>query len=189
MDEKLSMKNGVDFMDKCLDTALNEQRSVAHGAIDMDDWGKAQEILAVAKRNISLIEDLRAKFSEFKNSVAAAEEIIGGGADVPEKNADNSLKTSDDTSAKSDAGSADGEQPNEEFLVQLEELIVEFPFAMAVCNEAAGIGEKFTYDSAESSNMKAPAKLSNSLWVDTAISKDKAQELISAVREYCVNRG
>lgn len=181
MDENLSLKNGAAFMDKCLDTALNEQRSVAHSAIDMDDWGKAQEILAVAKRNISLIEDLRAKFSEFKNSVAAAEEIIGGGAGVPIKNDGNSPKTSD-------AGSADGEQPNEEFLVQLEELIVEFPFAMAVCNEAAGIGEKFTYDSAESSNMKAPAKLSNSLWVDTAISKDKAQELIAALREFCVSK-
>lgn len=185
MDEKLSMKNGVDFMDKCLDSALNEQRSLAHGAIDMDDWGKAQEILAVAKRNISLIEDLRAKFSEFKNSVAAAEEVIGGGEGVSENNADNAAGTSE----KTDAGSSDGDQPNEEFLTQLEELIVEFPFAMAVCNEVAGIGEKFTYDSGESSNMKAPAKLSNSLWVDTAISKSKAGELIAAVREYCVNRG
>ncbi len=180
MDENLSLKNGTAFMDKCLDTALNEQRSVAHGAIDMDDWGKAQEILAVAKRNISLIEDLRAKFSEFKNSVAAAEEIIGG-AGVPVNNDGNSQKTSD-------AGPADGDKPNEEFLVQLEELIVEFPFAMAVCNEAAGIGEKFTYDSAESSSMKAPAKLSNSLWVDTAVSKSKAEELIAALREFCVSK-
>lgn len=180
MDENLSLKNGTAFMDKCLDTALNEQRSVAHGAIDMDDWNKAQEILAVAKRNISLIEDLRAKFAEFKNSVKAAEEIIGGdgGAGVPEKNSDNSEKS----------GDADGEKPNEEFLTQLEELIVEFPFAMAVCNEAAGIGEKFTYDSAESSNMKAPAKLSNSLWVDTAVSKSKAGELIASLREFCVSK-
>ncbi len=180
MDENLSLKNGTAFMDKCLDTALNEQRSVAHGAIDMDDWGKAQEILAVAKRNISLIEDLRVKFSEFKNSVAAAEEIIGG-ADVPVNNDGNSGKTSD-------VGPADGDKPNEEFLVQLEELIVEFPFAMAVCNEAAGIGEKFTYDSAESSGMKAPAKLSNSLWVDTAVSESKAKELIAALREFCVSK-
>ncbi len=177
MDEKLTLKNGMEFMDKCLDTALNEQRSVAHGAIDMDDWAKAQEILAVAKRNISLIEDLRVKFSQFKDSVKAAEDIIGG-ADAPE--ADSGDKgASDDT-----VGSADGE-----LVKQLEELIVEFPFAMAVCNEAAGIGENFTYDSAVSSKMKKPAKLSNSLWVDTAISKDKAEKLVSAVREYCVNKG
>lgn len=184
MDENLSLKNGTAFMDKCLDTALNEQRSVAHGAIDMDDWNKAQEILAVAKRNISLIEDLRAKFAEFKNSVAAAEEIIGGegGAGVPEKTSDNSAENSEKS------GASDGDKPNEEFLVQLEELIVEFPFAMAVCNEAAGIGEKFTYDSAESSSMKAPAKLSNSLWVDTAVSKSKAGELIAALREFCVSK-
>ena len=179
MDEKLTLKNGMDLMDKCLDSALNEQRSVAHGAIDMDDWAKAQEILAVAKRNISLIEDLRVKFSQFKDSVKAAEDIIGG-ADAPAANGgDNGSSGKPDT-----AESADGE-----LVKQLEELIVEFPFAMAVCNEAAGIGESFTYDSAESSKMKKPAKLSNSLWVDTAISKSKAEQLVSAVREYCVNKG
>lgn len=179
MDEKLTLKNGTEFMDKCLDSALNEQRSVAHGAIDMDDWAKAQEILAVAKRNISLIEDLRVKFSQFKDSVKAAEDIIGG-ADAPAAyGGDKELADKSDT-----AEAADGE-----LVKQLEELIVEFPFAMAVCNEAAGIGESFTYDSAESSKMKKPAKLSNSLWVDTAISKDKAEQLVSAVREYCVNKG
>lgn len=177
MDEKLTLKNGTEFMDKCLDSALNEQRSVAHGAIDMDDWAKAQEILAVAKRNISLIEDLRVKFSQFKDSVKSAEDIIGG-ADAPAAD-DGGEKGSSDN-----AESADGE-----FVKQLEELIVEFPFAMAVCNEAAGIGESFTYDDAVSAKMKKPAKLSNSLWVDTAISKSKAEQLVSAVREYCVNKG
>lgn len=179
MDENLSLKNGMAFMDKCLDTALNEQRSVAHNAIDMDDWAKAQEILAIAKRNISLIEDLRVKFSEYKDSVAAAEEIIGGG-DAPAANGGAA-------SAKSDAP-ADGDVAGDELVKQLEELIVEFPFAMAVCNEAAGIGDSFTYDNEESEQMKQPAKLSNSLWVDTAISKSKAEELVKAVREYCVNK-
>lgn len=186
MDEKLTMKNGTEFMDKCLDTALNEQRSVAHSAIDMDDWGKAQEILAVAKRNISLIEDLRVKFAEFKSSVAAAEEVIGGGADVPVKNDGGEKELSDKSD---DPAPADGDMAGEDFVKQLEELIVEFPFAMAVCNEAAGIGDSFTYDSGESESMKNPAKLSNSLWVDTAISKSKAEELLDALREYCLNRG
>lgn len=180
MDENLSLKNGMAFMDKCLDTALNEQRSVAHNAIDMDDWAKAQEILAIAKRNISLIEDLRVKFSEYKDSVAAAEEIIGG-ADAPAANGGETAP------AKPDAP-ADGDMAGDELVKQLEELIVEFPFAMAVCNEAAGIGDSFTYDSEESAHMKKPAKLSNSLWVDTAVSASKAEEFVKAVREYCVNK-
>ena len=183
MDDKFTLKNGTAFMDKCLDAALNEQRSMAHGAIDMDDWGKAQEILAIAKRNISLVEDLRVKFAEYKKSVRAAEDIIGGndaaGA-VPETSAGAVNETS--------AASEEAVEANEEFLMQLEELINEFPFARAVCNEAAGIGEIFTYDNAESENMKKPAKLSNSLWVETAVSKSKAEELIKALREYCANR-
>lgn len=184
MDDKLTLKNGTDFMDKCLDTALNEQRSMAHGAIDMDDWGKAQEVLAIAKRNISLIEDLRVKFAAFKESVRAAEDIIGGGAPVFE--ASEAPAAAVDNAAAAVSDNAEG---NEDFLVQLEELINEFPFPMAVCNEAAGIGDKFTYDEAESEAMKKPAKLSNSLWVDTAVSKSEAEELIKALREYCINRG
>ena len=181
MDEKLTLKSGMDLMDKCLDSALNEQRSVAHGAIDMDDWGKAQEILAVAKRNISLIEDLRVKFSQFKDDVRAAEDIIGGG-DAPAKN--------DEGAGKAKAGKpAQPECDGAEFVKQLEELIDKYPFAMAVCNEAAGIGESFTYDDNESAKMKKPVKLSNSLWVDTAVSADKAEQLVNAVREYCVNKG
>lgn len=182
MDENLSLKNGMAFMDKCLDTALNEQRSVAHNAIDMDDWAKAQELLAIAKRNISLIEDLRVKFSEYKDSVAAAEEIIGG-ADAPAANGGSAAPAKSD-----DPAPADGDMAGDELVKQLEELIVEFPFAMAVCNEAAGIGDSFTYDNEESEQMKQPAKLSNSLWVDTAISRSKAEELVKAVREYCVNK-
>ena len=184
MDENLTLKNGMAFMDKCLDTALNEQRSVAHNAIDMDDWAKAQELLAVAKRNISLIEDLRVEFSEFKGSVASAEEIIGG--DSPAASGD-AAPAKVGTAAKTDAP-ADGDAAGDELVRQLEELIVEFPFAMAVCNEAAGIGDNFTYDSDESAQMKQPAKLSNSLWVDTSISVSKAEELVKAVREYCVNK-
>lgn len=183
MDDKLTLKNGTAFMEKCLDTALNEQRSMAHGAIDMDDWGKAQEILAIAKRNISLVEDLRVKFAEYKKSVQAAEDIIGGN-DAAGAVPDTSAGAVNETAAVSEAVI----EANEEFLVKLEELINEFPFAMAVCNEAAGIGDIFTYDNAEADSMKKPAKLSNSLWVETAVSNEKAEELIKALREYCANR-
>lgn len=186
MDDKLTLINGMAFMDKCLDAALNEQRSMAHGAIDMDDWSKAQEVLAIAKRNISLIDDLKAKFAEYKKSVVAAEEIIGGGSS-PEKN-EAVVPESSEKAVAVPVSSAETVEANEEFLVQLEELINEFPFAMAVCNEAAGIGANFTYDNAEADNMKNPAKLSNSMWVDTAVSKSKAEELIRALREYCANR-
>lgn len=204
MDNKLSLKNGMDFMDKCLEKSLNDQRSMAHKAIDMDDWATAQEILAIAKRNISLVDDLKSKFSEFKKNVRAAEDIING-KDVVEQSEDNipidsledSLEVPDDKAAAPDSSEVpvdkaadvldNSNDANEDFLVQLEELIVEFPFAMAVCNEAAGIGENFTYDITESKNMKKPAKLSNSLWVDTAISKSKADKLIKALREYGEN--
>lgn len=186
MDEKLSLQNGAAFMDKCLDAALNEQRSVAHGAIDMDDWSKAQEILSVAKRNISLIEDLRAKFSEYKKSVDAAVETIGGGADSGDKSAE--VKENASSSESTPEEAADEPMAGDEFLAQLEELIIEYSYAMAVVNEAAGIGDSFTYNDEESKSMKNPAKLSNSLWVDTAIPKSKADELVKAVREYCSSK-
>lgn len=197
MNDKLTLKNGTDVMDKCLDAALKEQRSMAHSAIDMDDWAKAQEILAVAKRNITLIDDLKSKFAEYKKAVRAAEDIIGGKG-APEKAPENINDAAIDVpeiaypeiaapeiAAPEIADDSDGpDKANEEFLVRLEELINEFPFAMAVCNEAAGIGDSFTYDAAEAERMKKPAKLSNSLWVETAISKSESEELIKALRVY-----
>ncbi len=183
MDEKLTLNNGAAFMEKCLDAALNEQRSVAHNAIDMDDWAKAQEILGVAKRNISLVEDLRAKFAEYKKAVDSAVETIGGGA-APE-----SAPAADNTPAAVPEKADEEPAAGDEFLAQLEELIIEYSFAMAVCNEAAGIGDSFTYNDEETTSMKTPAKLSNGLWVDTSIPKSKGEELVRAVREYCVNKG
>lgn len=178
MDEKLTLNNGAAYMEKCLDAALNEQRSVAHGAIDMDDWAKAQEILSVAKRNISLVEDLRAKFAEYRKSVDAAVETIGGGAEAP-------------AAAPESLPEKEPEEPamGDELLTQLEELIIDYSFAMAVVNEAAGIGDNFTYNDDETASMKTPVKLSNGLWVDTSVPKSKGEELVKAVREYCVNKG
>lgn len=183
MDDKLTLKNGAAFMEKCLENVLNEQRSAAHSAIDMDDWTKAQEILAVVKRNISLVEDLKAGFAEFKVSVDAAEDtILSGGVSAPAK---------EGNTVKADEKPAEEAAPvppaGAELVKLLEELIVEYPFAMAVCNEAADIGDKFTYDNAESTSMKAPLQLSNGLFVDTAVPMDEAQKFVSAVREYCKN--
>lgn len=179
MDENLSMKNGAAFMDKCLENALNEQRTAAHNAIDMDDWAKAQEILMIAKRNISLVEELRAKFTEFKASVESADEIIASGG----------IPTGESAPAKAEEKPAEpapeGKPGGEELIKQLEELIMEFPFAMATCNDASDLGVKFTYDESETKSMKSPSTLSNGLWVDTAVSLDKVQELVNSIREYC----
>ncbi len=183
MDDKLTLKNGAAFMEKCLESVLNEQRSAAHSAIDMDDWTKAQEILAVVKRNISLVEDLKAKFAEYKVGVEAAEDtIMSGGINVPVKEG-GAGKAEERTAEKA----VPVEHAGAELVKMLEELIVEFPFAMAVCNEAADIGEKFTYDNAESSSMKAPLQLSNGLFVDTAVPMDEARRFVNTVREYCKN--
>lgn len=175
MDEKLTLNNGTAFMDKCLEAVLNEQRSAAHSAIDMDDWAKAQEILAIVKRNISLVEDLKVKFAEFKTSVDAAEATIAGDADNVPAAAEKPAKEEE----------APVQMAGGELVKLLEELIVEFPAPMMVCNEAADIGDKFTYDSGESSSMKTPMQLSNGLFVDTAIPMDEASKFVEAVREYC----
>ena len=176
MDEKLTLTNGAAFMDKCLDTVLNEQRSAAHSAIDMDDWEKAQEILAVVKRNISLIENLKAKFAEFKTEALAAESTIAGDSDkvaAPAKNA----AVKEPVPEAPIAG--------DELVKMLEEIIVEYPGPMMVCNEAADIGALLTYDEAAKNKMKKPATLSNGLSVETAISKDEGLKLVERVREYC----
>lgn len=176
MDDKLTLNNGTAFMDKCLEAVLNEQRSAAHSAIDMDDWARAQEILAIVKRNISLVEDLKVKFAEFKTSVDAAEATIAGDADSVPAAAEKPAEEVKEDSVQMAGG---------ELVKLLEELIVEFPAPMMVCNEAADIGDKFTYDSGESSSMKTPMQLSNGLFVDTAIPMDEANKFVEAVREYC----
>lgn len=177
MDENLTLTNGAAFMDKCLETVLNEQRSAAHSAIDMDDWEKAQEILAVVKRNISLIEDLKVKFAEFKNEALAAEATILGDADKV------TVSGAQNTAAKENVPEAP--IAGEELVKLLEEIIVEYPGPMMVCNEAADIGALLTYDEAVIKTMKKPASLSNGLSVDTAMSKDDGMKLVEKVREYC----
>lgn len=180
MDENLSLKSGTAFMDKCLETVLNEQRNAAHSAIDMDDWAKAQEILAIVKRNISLIEDLKVKFAEFKASAESAEETIASdSAAVSAEAAPSEVKPDETPAPEPEAG--------EELVKMLEELIVEFPFAMITCTESPEIGAKLTDNSEKSSSMKQPSQLSNGLYVDTAIPMDEARRFVDSLREYCRN--
>lgn len=65
--------DGIAAMEKGLDAVLSEQRSIAHSAIDMDNWDSAQQILALARKNISVVEDWKKKFSDFKISLLKAE--------------------------------------------------------------------------------------------------------------------
>ena len=77
-----ALSEGVASMEKGLDAMLAEQRKAAHSAIDMDDWNKAEEILAGTKSNIAKIETLKRKFAEFK-SEAVKLGFLGG--DAPEE--------------------------------------------------------------------------------------------------------
>lgn len=204
-DENITLKQGLLALEKALETALNEQRRIAHGAIDMDDWNKAQEILAAAKKNISAVEELRAGFTECKKRVLAVDlvsELSALGVKLPvNSDADGSLsadRSSDAPAAENDtpetktaAVSEGSSKPAENaasgfsFADELENLIAQFPFRMAVANAAAGVGELFTYDELEKNDMKAPEQLSNGLWADTGVPEDKARGAIDALKEYC----
>ncbi len=65
-----ALSESMNALEKCLDSMLAEQRKSAHTAIDMDDWSKAEEILARTKNNIARIESLKGKFVEFKGEAA-----------------------------------------------------------------------------------------------------------------------
>lgn len=71
--QNTALSESIVLLEKCLDTMLAEQRKSAHNAIDMDDWNKAEEILARSKNNIVRIESLKNKFNEFKNEAVRLE--------------------------------------------------------------------------------------------------------------------
>ena len=213
-DENVSLLQGISFMEKCLDAALNEQRSIAHSAIDMDDWGKAQEILAAAKKNISAVEEFKKGFADYKKSVLAVDmtsELGALGVELPI----NSSATGDGSSPKEPADEpppaavtksepapapepapepasasepvpAGEEQQGGFSLVDAcEELIAEYPFAMAVCYSAPSVIGCFTPDEVIASDMNNPEQLSNGVWVETDLPEDRAREIVNELREYC----
>lgn len=67
LNQYAALSEGVASMEKSLDTMLVDLRKAAHSAIDMDDWGKAEEILASTKSDIAKVETLKRKFAEFKS--------------------------------------------------------------------------------------------------------------------------
>ncbi len=192
-EEKLSLQAGIAFMERCLDAELASQRQIAHSAIDMDDWNKAQEILSASKEAISRVEVLRGKFAEFKKfagSVKEADSVAAPAASAEEKP---SAEKSEPVKAEAPAVKAetpvqDSAKPYS-FADAVEELIEKYPFAMAVCNAAPNMNTIFTYDEVSAkADMKKPVQLSNGLWSETAIPEDKARLITDALRKYCESR-
>lgn len=188
-DEKLSLQAGIEYMDRCLDAELTAQRKIAHSAIDMDDWDKAQEILATSKEAISRVEVLRGKFAEFKKVAAgivskptesAAPASTPAAAPAPEKA---------EAPAAAPAPAQEAAKPSFSFAAAIEELIEKYPYAMAVCHAAPNMNTIFNYDEATAkADMKKPVQLSNGLWAETAIPEDKARLITDALRKYCESR-
>lgn len=180
-DEKLSLQTGIAYMDRCLDAELAAQRGIAHSAIDMDDWSKAQEILAASKEAISRVEMLRAKFAEFKKIAVS---IVEGSA-APEQKAPEADKKPE----KPAEPAKDGAKPAFSFVESIEELIEKHPYTMAMCYSAPNMNNFFTMDEViAKSDFKKPVQLSNDMWVETAIPEDKAHLLVDALRKYCESR-
>lgn len=82
--QNTALSESMAALEKCLDSMLAEQRKSAHNAIDMDDWSKAEEILARTKNNIARIESLKGKFVEFKNEAAKLEFIAADSSEAKE---------------------------------------------------------------------------------------------------------
>ncbi len=175
-DEKLSLQAGIAYMDRCLDAELAAQRSVAHSAIDMDDWDKAQEILSKSKEAISRVEMLRGKFAEFKKAAASITE----GTAAPE------AKAPEAKAPEADKKSAEPAKSSFSFVDAIEELIEKYPYPMAQCHSATNMNKFFaTEEAVAKSDFKKPVQLSNAMWVETDIPDEKAHLLVDALSKYC----
>ncbi len=202
-DEKLSLQAGIAFMERCLDAELSSQRAIAHSAIDMDDWEKAQEILAKSKEAISRVEVLRGKFAEFKKaasgiaeaatpapaSPAAAPAAQAAPAPAPAATAQAAPAPAPQKPAEPAHAAHASAKADFSFAAAIEELIEKHPYAMAVCNAAPNMNNIFTYDEViAKEDMKKAVQLSNGMWMETAIPEDKARMLTDALRKYCESR-
>lgn len=193
-EEKLSLQSGIAYMDRCLDAELAAQRQIAHSAIDMDDWNKAQEILAASREAISRVEVLRGKFAEFKKCIDA-ENLPSSDNKAEEAKSAASEKAHVESAAKEESKAetpAAGSKPEVKafsFADEVEGLIEKHSFAMAVCNAVPNMNSIFTYDEVSAkADMKKPVQLSNGMWAETAIPEDKGRLIIDALRKYCESR-
>lgn len=88
LNQNTAFSEGVASLEKSLDTLLTDLRKAAHSAIDMDDWNKAEEIIASTKADIKKIETLKKKFAEFKEEAAKLGFLSGDASKAPEKTAE-----------------------------------------------------------------------------------------------------
>lgn len=84
LNQNTAFSEGVASLEKSLDTLLTDLRRAAHSAIDMDDWNKAEEILASTKADIKKIETLKKKFAEFKAEAVSLGFLSADAAKSPE---------------------------------------------------------------------------------------------------------
>lgn len=84
LNQNTAFSEGVASLEKSLDTLLTDLRRAAHSAIDMDDWNKAEEILASTKSDIKKIETLKKKFAEFKAEAVSLGFLSTDAAKAPE---------------------------------------------------------------------------------------------------------
>ncbi len=209
-DEKLSLQAGIAYMERCLDAELTSQRAVAHSAIDMDDWDKAQEILAKSREAISRVEVLRGKFAEFKKAAAGIADASASApaqaapapapaasapapaaapAPAPAAQATPAPAPAAQAAPAPEAPAAPAAHAKFSFAAAIEELIEKHPYAMAVCNAAPNMNNIFTYDEViAKEDMKKAVQLSNGMWAETAIPEDKARLITDALRKYCESR-
>lgn len=84
LNQNTAFSEAAASLEKSLDTLLTDLRKAAHSAIDMDDWNKAEEILASTKSDIKKIETLKKKFAEFKAEAVSLGFLSGDAAKAPE---------------------------------------------------------------------------------------------------------
>lgn len=193
--ENISLFQGLEAMEKSLDVADAEQRKIAHGALDKDDWS----IVAAAQKNISTIKEFRAKFDDLKNTVLStdlASELSGLGVEMPINSAVNGSgatpkEPADEPEPAAPEQSEPESQPEPEetsgfsIIEACEELIAQYPFAMMTCYSEPSVSEGVAADDAVAADMHNPEQLSNGLWVDTGLSDSRAREIVDALRTYC----
>ena len=112
LNQNTTFSEGVASLEKSLDLMLTDLRKAAHSAIDMDDWNKAEEILASTKADIKKIETLKKKFAEFKEEAAKLGFLSGDASKAPEKPAEAPNPEAKPAEApKSEAKPADAPKP------------------------------------------------------------------------------
>lgn len=84
LNQNTAFSEAAASLEKSLDTLLTDLRKAAHSAIDMDDWNKAEEILASTKSDIKKIETLKKKFAEFKAEAVSLGFLSADAAKAPE---------------------------------------------------------------------------------------------------------